>query len=317
MRLPTPQQLDSLVLLAEHHSASAQAQAVELCRMLPRPVRILAAAHLAEQHAFLAAVRCAWPDRVDRADALRKAVILDCAAHISERWRRLTGGSDALHRTLHCEQPATARNLHQELMATARRHSSRTIHALAGIGVAALHPDSTAALRRCAENLPLACEQPHGALPWLASRLLRHLARQAPLTDDDRRWLAGAFAEALSIDDVERAGLLLTGGCAYAVHSQQQIGPEAILASYASAAQSGQARFDTVAHDRRVGAVGEEQAIIHFADHVTLHGQQHTYRCQQRLWFDPLGRIWRIEHIELPGQREALRKFEQSLSGRA
>jgi hypothetical protein len=92
-------------------------------------------------------------------------------------------------------------------------------------------------------------------------------------------------------------------------------GPEAILASYQAATLAAHERFDVVEYDSHIGALDADTVTVCYADHLTLAGQRHTHRCQQRLWLDELGRIWRVEHEDLPGERQALADFERSVRG--
>ncbi|MFT5686611.1 MAG: hypothetical protein ACI8RZ_007567 [Myxococcota bacterium] len=318
MKLPTPHQLDSLVQLAAHDRPEVRAQALELCRMLPVPVRMLAAARLAEQHAFHAAALCAWPDdEVRRADLLR-AVIRDCGEHIHARWLEETEGDACFESALAPEGSGRSlRSIRTRLEKAVSAHPSRAVYAMAIIGMAQLEEDPAAGIAACHDHLPKTSTRPDGARPWMATRMCRHLARQRPLTRDDRYHLAAAFAAALNDDEFDRAGLLLTGGCAYAVRGDILHGPEAILSSYRDSIVQGAAyhtRFDAVAYASSVSAVEEHTVLIAYADHLMLNDQQHTFRCQQRLWMDALGRIWRIEHTDLPGEQKAMIEFERIAS---
>jgi hypothetical protein len=53
--------------------------------------------------------------------------------------------------------------------------------------------------------------------------------------------------------------------------------------------------------------------VITFLDHLAHHGHTLTHRCEQHLEFDEVGRICRIVHVDLPGEREALAAFFKTL----
>lgn len=315
MRLPTPHQLDSLVQLAAHGRPEVREQALELCRMMPASVRMLAAARLADRYAFHAAALCAWPDDEAAASDLMRAVIRDCGEHVHARWLEETGGDPAFRAALELEKsgrrPRAIRRLLEKAVSA---HPSRPVYAMAIIGMAQLEEDPAAGIAACHDHLPLASARPAGARPWIAARMRRHLAAQRPLIDDDRYQLIAAFAAALDDDDFERAGVLLSGGCAYVLRGQTLHGPEAILSSYRDSSRQAHERFDAIAYTSSVSAVEADSVLVAYADHLICGDQQHTFRCQQRLWLDDLGRIWRIEHLDLPGEQERMARFEASVS---
>ena len=160
-------------------------------------------------------MRCAWPEHPEEAAALSRAVVRDCAEHILPRWQAHTDGSDALQQALARAPRTRTRGIRRALEETVRSHPYRTVYAMAVLGMALLEEDPAAGIAACTDHLPLACERPEGAHPWMAARMRHHLARQRPLSLADRRGLARAFAAALDDDDVARAGLLLTGGDDY------------------------------------------------------------------------------------------------------
>jgi len=303
VRLPTPHQLDSLVQLAAHDRPDVRKQALELCQVLAAPVRLLAAARLAERGAFLAAIDCAWPDAPAAAAALQAAVVRDCAVHVHDRWRSLTEQDDAFRRALALQpqQRTSARGIRRALEQAVRAHPSRTTYALAVIGMAVLEEDPAAGLAACVDHLPLATRHPEGAHPWLAARIRAHLAHQRPLSLADRSALALAFAVAVSETDSARAALVLSGGCAHTMQGQTCHGPDAILAACRERIERRRARFDAVERSTVVRSVTDEAVCLDHTDHHVLGSDRHLAHSQQRLWMDELGSIWRIEDLQPPG----------------
>ena len=70
------------------------------------------------------------------------------------------------------------------------------------------------------------------------------------------------------------------------------------------------ARVRAVRNEVRSAPTG---AMITFLDHLAHHGHTLTHRCEQHLEFDEAGRICRILHVDLPGEREALAAFFKTL----
>ena len=318
MRLPTLHQLDSLVQLAAHDRPEIREQALELCRMMPAAVRMLASARLIDRNAFHAAALCAWPDDASAAADLMRAVVRDCGEHVHARWLEETRADPALRAALEAGKPGgSPRAIRRRLEKAVSAHPSRPVYAMAIIGMAQLESDPAAGLSACRDHFPQASARPAGARPWIAARMRRHLAAQRPLTDDDRYRLIAAFAAALDADDFERAGILLSGGCAHVLREETRHGPEAILRFYQESSRQARERFDAIAYTSSVHAVEADAVVLACADHLVLGEQQHTFRSQQRLWLDDLGRIWRIEHRDLPGQRAGMRRFEDAALGGA
>ncbi|MBI3243132.1 MAG: nuclear transport factor 2 family protein [Chloroflexi bacterium] len=118
-----------------------------------------------------------------------------------------------------------------------------------------------------------------------------------------------AFAARLDANDFEAVKPLLAPDCRYDTTDQALTGPEAILKSYRENSEWAKATLELIDYESRVEESGEETAAVLFADHLTHHGLTHTYRCRQHLTFGPEMTIIRIEHEELPGEREKLDEF--------
>ncbi len=124
----------------------------------------------------------------------------------------------------------------------------------------------------------------------------------------DQLTIARFFATALDRCDYDEARRYIAADCRYQINPQELVGPEAIIASYRESAEWGRGVLDQVVYESKVQPVGDHFAVL-YIDRVTHHGETHVYRCRQRLWLDDSGRVVRIVHEELPGEREALDEF--------
>lgn len=120
---------------------------------------------------------------------------------------------------------------------------------------------------------------------------------------------ARRFAQALDREDYAAAMACLAPDCEYAIRGVVHRGPETIVASYRAAGEWGAGKLDGVRYESSVRAEPAGGATVTFVDHLEHRGARHTHRCEQRLGFDAAGRIRRIEHVDLPGEREALEGF--------
>lgn len=124
---------------------------------------------------------------------------------------------------------------------------------------------------------------------------------------------ARALAAALDGADFEAARLLLARNCAYAFRGRVIRGSDAICASYEAAHVDALATFDSVAYESSVRGESAEAAVIRFVDVLTKGDAEHRHECEQRIVVDARaesgGTIVAIEHVDLPGQREALDVF--------
>jgi len=125
----------------------------------------------------------------------------------------------------------------------------------------------------------------------------------------DRLAVAERFAAALDREDYAAAAACLAPDCEYVIRGRVLRGPEAVLASYREAGEWGAGKLDEVRYESSVRAGPGGGATVTFVDHLEHRGARHTHRCEQRLEFAADGRIRRIEHVDLPGEREALEGF--------
>ncbi len=116
------------------------------------------------------------------------------------------------------------------------------------------------------------------------------------------------FATALDRCDYAEATRYVAADCRYEIGAQQLLGPEAIIASYRESAEWGRRVLDQVIYESDVQQEAGAFSVL-YTDRLTHHGETHVYRCRQWLWLDSAGRIVRIVHEELPGEREKLDAF--------
>ncbi len=125
----------------------------------------------------------------------------------------------------------------------------------------------------------------------------------------ESRALARRFAALLDADDLERLRAMLAAACEYDTGREVLVGPAAILASYREASDRARERFDALRFESEILSADESSAIVLFRDHLTLRGRTHVHACHQRLTFAPDETVTRIEHRELPGERDGLEGF--------
>ena len=121
--------------------------------------------------------------------------------------------------------------------------------------------------------------------------------------------LANLFAEALDEEDYPKAAACLAASCVYETPEETYYGPDAIIGSYREHGEWAARNLETVRYESAVRNRSDGEVTVEFLDHIEHAGVAHTYRCEQRLTFDDLGRISRIKHVDLPGERDRLRLF--------
>jgi len=124
--------------------------------------------------------------------------------------------------------------------------------------------------------------------------------------------VAQQFATALDRDDYEAAGRVIYRDCAYAIDGETIIGRDAIVDSYLAVSDTGRAAFDSLEYDSSVSMDDDATAVIDFLDILIHNGTRHEHRCQQILTIEG-GWITRIEHRDLPGERESLEAFKRDV----
>ena len=120
--------------------------------------------------------------------------------------------------------------------------------------------------------------------------------------------VAQRFAGALDRCDFAEAQAYLSEDCHYQIGQETLIGPEAIIASYRDSAEWGRRTLDQVVYESQV-TQDEKGLSVLYVDRITHGGVTHEYHCRQHLWLNDAGKVERIVHEELPGEREKLDKF--------
>jgi hypothetical protein len=121
--------------------------------------------------------------------------------------------------------------------------------------------------------------------------------------------VATRFAFALDTEDYEALAELLSHDCEYLAKSDACVGPKAIIASYREAGAWAKARFNSVIYESSVRVLHEGFAVVTLVDHLEDSDLRHSYSCEQSLSIRGDGKIRRIVHLEIPGQREAVDSF--------
>lgn len=121
------------------------------------------------------------------------------------------------------------------------------------------------------------------------------------------------FARALDQEDYPTAESTLDDDCQYLCRGERYIGPTEIIASYKGNGDAAK-KFDAIEYESFVSIAENGQYRVQFSDHIEHQGRRFTFRCEQRVEINDSGLISRIEHVDLPGQRDALSEFQKSLS---
>lgn len=121
------------------------------------------------------------------------------------------------------------------------------------------------------------------------------------------------FAKSLDAEDYETAIALLADDCVYELRGETHRGPAAIIASYRGHGDDASDEFDKIEYESVIEAESETRHTIRFIDHLTHNGERFTFECRQVIDLNDAGLITAIEHIDLPGQREALEEFRRRM----
>ena len=126
-------------------------------------------------------------------------------------------------------------------------------------------------------------------------------------TGSEAQAIVGRLAAALDADDFTTALGLLAEDCVYRGREDTSHGAEAILASYADASAWAHRTFDEVRYASETGPAAGDTVTVTFTDYLLkAGGRWHRYRCTQEFTIGRDGKVARIVHRDLPGEREAL-----------
>jgi hypothetical protein len=121
------------------------------------------------------------------------------------------------------------------------------------------------------------------------------------------------FASSLDAEDYQSTLSYLADHCIYESPTGELTGPAAILGSYKASGDVARGRFDSVVYRHEITPLGEGWYRIAFIDELFSGRRSHVFRCNQRVRIDK-GKIVRIIHEKIPGQRDRLNTFMQSLA---
>ena len=126
-------------------------------------------------------------------------------------------------------------------------------------------------------------------------------------TASEAQAIVRRLAAALDADDFTTARALLQDQCVYAGASETLLGAEAIIASYADASAWAHRAFDELRYESEAGPAEGAVVQVTFTDYLLkAGGRWHRYRCRQAFTVGADGRVARIVHHDLPGERVAL-----------
>lgn len=128
----------------------------------------------------------------------------------------------------------------------------------------------------------------------------------------DAATVARRFAAALDAADWGTVVSLMAPACTYACRGSTTVGAGEIVASYRAVDEWVKTTFEDVRYDSEVQAEGKSLARLSFRDRMRHGAHRLDFRCQQRIELDSEGRIARIEHIDLPGEREKADRFNEA-----
>lgn len=121
---------------------------------------------------------------------------------------------------------------------------------------------------------------------------------------------ARAFAQALDHDDFDSAERMLAINCVYSLRGNEINGRAAIIKSYRAASAWASANFDQIRYESSITPESSSPSApafrVRFLDLTTHQGISHRHQCEQVLTLNAKGEIVRIQHIDLPGERERL-----------
>lgn len=123
-----------------------------------------------------------------------------------------------------------------------------------------------------------------------------------------------AFAQALDAADYCAAQAVLHPACRYSIRGQTLEGARAVFDSYRGNGDAAASTFDEIRYESRVKrAPGEQMGewyVVTFVDIIRHAGRELVHSCEQWMQVES-GRIRRIEHRDLEGERDKLAAFRR------
>ncbi len=129
-------------------------------------------------------------------------------------------------------------------------------------------------------------------------------------TPEEVTRVATALARALDRNDFIGAAEWIATDCVYEVRDEIIVGSAQILASYADTATWAERQFDEIRYESEVGEPAGDTAPVLYTDYLMkVPGKWHRHRCRQHLTVGGEGRVVRIFHEDLPGEKESLEAY--------
>lgn len=125
--------------------------------------------------------------------------------------------------------------------------------------------------------------------------------------------VAVRFTKALDADAFGPARSTLSPECQYSFNHKLLAGPDTIIQSYRDASEKAKRLFDQIDYRSELTEIGADRVVVKFWDRLEVRGQTYLYSSKQQLTFGPSGSIIRIDHEEIPGERERLDAFLNGL----
>ena len=119
------------------------------------------------------------------------------------------------------------------------------------------------------------------------------------------------FAAALDAENYQSALSYLAEHCVYDSPTGALTGSTSVVDSYKGNGNEARDRFDFIVYRHEVIPLDDGWFQITFVDELYHRKRSHVFRCNQRVCIDK-GKIVRIIHEEIPGQRDRLNEFMQS-----
>jgi len=123
---------------------------------------------------------------------------------------------------------------------------------------------------------------------------------------------AAKFAELMDANKYAEAGNFLAENCRYHYGQEIIVGKEAILRTYISNYNSAAKKLDEIIFSSDVVEIDDSTFKLSYLDKIRKGSVWHDHRCEQTIRFER-GKIVEIKHFDLPGEAEALKKFNKKV----
>lgn len=120
--------------------------------------------------------------------------------------------------------------------------------------------------------------------------------------------LAVRFASLMDISNFDEASKLLADDCLYHYFEGTYVGREHIMNVYRVNEKQAAQILDEIVYTSDVEELSHNSFKVHFIDRIRIGDNWHKHHCYQLLTFSN-DQIVRIEHEEIPGEKEVLVEF--------